>query len=72
MGVKEKIERINIGDAVQKMRPLLGDLMTGNVLVNDKFQKQLPFVVFILMLSLFYVNNSFNYEAEWRAMNRLK
>ena len=46
--------------------------LTGDVLVKRKFLKQLPFLVFLLMLSRFYVNNRFSYEAELRELNKLK
>ena len=61
-----------VSKTAEKIKPLMVDLMKGNVLVKDRFQKQIPFVVFLLMLSLFYVNNRFSYEEELRDMNRLK
>ena len=61
-----------VGKVVAPVVHTVAYTLTGDVLVKRKFLKQLPFLVFLLMLSLFYVNNRFSYEAELRELNKLK
>lgn len=47
------------------------DLMNGDVLVRDVVQRQMKFIILLLMLAMFYINNRFAYEAELKRLDEL-
>ncbi|MDR1591314.1 MAG: hypothetical protein LBS16_00290 [Prevotellaceae bacterium] len=48
------------------------DLVNGNLLTKEFVQKQLPFILFLTALALFYINNRFTYEAKLKEHIKLK
>ena len=54
------------------LKSFVGDLIAGSLLTRDAVQRQMPFFVFIVILALTYVNNSFMYEAELKKNAKAK
>lgn len=50
----------------------LKDVASGEALGREWLQRQIPFIIFLVMISLFYINNRFTYEAQLRDIDRLK
>ncbi|MBS9768541.1 MAG: hypothetical protein KGV44_13520 [Flavobacteriaceae bacterium] len=48
------------------------DLMSGDVLTRASVVKQLPFIVFIVVLMMFYIANQHKYVAIHREFGKLK
>lgn len=48
------------------------DLINGNILTKEFVQNQLPFILFLAIIALFYINNRFAYEAQLKEQAHLK
>lgn len=48
------------------------DVLNGSFLTKDFVQKQVPFILFLAVLALFYINNRFSYEEQIKEQNNLK
>ena len=67
-------ERVALEDKVRAERPkmTLKDVASGEALGREWLQRQIPFILFLVMIALFYINNRFTYEAQLRDIDRLK
>lgn len=54
------------------LKGFVSDLIAGSLLTRDAVQRQLPFFIFVVILALTYVNNSFLYEAELKRNDKAK
>ena len=61
-------------DKARAERPkmTLKDVASGEALGREWLQRQIPFILFLVMIALFYINNRFTYEAQLRDIDRLK
>lgn len=48
------------------------DLIDGSFLTKDIVQRQLPYVFFLVLLAMFYINNRFAYERQLLDLQTLK
>lgn len=73
LGSKIK-DGLAFGSKVSAERPKISlkDVASGEALGREWLQRQIPFIIFLVMLSLFYINNRFTYEAQLRDVDRLK
>lgn len=65
----------NIGSSLSKRfsnqkRVKVADILNGEILHNDFFRRQLPFMLFILILLVVYINNRYSAVAELRDISR--
>ena len=67
-------ERVALEDKAREERPkiTLKDVASGEALGREWLQRQIPFILFLVMIALFYINNRFTYEAQLRDIDRLK
>lgn len=67
-------ERVALEDKALEERPkiTLKDVASGEALGREWLQRQIPFILFLVMIALFYINNRFTYEAQLRDIDRLK
>ena len=67
-------ERVALEDKAREARPkiTLKDVASGEALGREWLQRQIPFILFLVMIALFYINNRFTYEAQLRDIDRLK
>ena len=67
-------ERVALEDKARVERPkmTLKDVASGEALGREWLQRQIPFILFLVMIALFYINNRFTYEAQLRDIDRLK
>ena len=67
-------ERVALEDKAREERPkiTLKDVASGEALGRELLQRQIPFILFLVMIALFYINNRFTYEAQLRDIDRLK
>ena len=67
-------ERVALEDKVREERPkiTLKDVASGEALGREWLQRQIPFILFLVIIALFYINNRFTYEAQLRDIDRLK
>ena len=67
-------ERVALEDKACEERPkiTLKDVASGEALGREWLQRQIPFILFLVMIALFYINNRFTYEAQLRDIDRLK
>ncbi len=59
-------------DFVISSGKLFKDLMAGDVLLSDMFQRSVIYIMLIFVLSLWYINNRFLYERDLRNLNKSK
>jgi len=57
---------------VERPKITLKDVASGEALGREWLQRQIPFIIFLVMIALFYINNRFAYEAQLRDIDRLK
>lgn len=57
---------------VDRPKISLKDVASGEALGREWLQRQIPFIIFLVMIALFYINNRFTYEAQLRDIDRLK
>lgn len=71
---KEQLERtiVDAGDGGTSVITLIKELIAGDVFLRDVVQKQFLFVLFLVVLSLVYVNNKFLYERQLREISALR
>jgi len=75
MGVFSNIkERVALKNKERAERPRISlkDVASGEALGREWLQRQIPFVLFLAILALFYINNRFSHEAQLREIDRLK
>ena len=75
MGLFTNIKkRVALEDKAREERPkiTLKDVASGEALGREWLQRQIPFILFLVMIALFYINNRFTYEAQLRDIDRLK
>ena len=75
MGLFNNIkERVALEDKAHAERPKISlkDVASGEALGREWLQRQIPFILFLVMIALFYINNRFTYEAQLRDIDRLK
>ena len=67
-------ERVALEDKAREERPkiTLKDVASGEALGREWLQRQIPFILFLVMIARFYINNRFTYEAQLRDIDRLK
>ena len=67
-------ERVALEDKAREERPkiTLKDVASGEALGREWLQRQIPVILFLVMIALFYINNRFTYEAQLRDIDRLK
>ncbi|MCB9071285.1 MAG: hypothetical protein H6543_02275 [Prevotellaceae bacterium] len=67
-------ERVALEDKARVERPKISlkDVASGEALGREWLQRQIPFILFLVMIALFYINNRFTYEAQLRDIDRLK
>ena len=67
-------ERVALEDKAREERPkiTLKDVASGEALGREWLQRQIPFILFLVMIALFYINNRFTYEAQLRDIDSLK
>ena len=67
-------ERSDAKIAAKKERPKISlkRLMGGDVLTRQEVQRQIPFVIFIAIICMFYIHNRFAYEQEVVKLDKLK
>ena len=68
----KKEEVLENKDAVQRPKITLKDVASGEALGREWLQRQIPFIIFLVMIALFYINNRFTHEAQLRDIDRLK
>jgi hypothetical protein len=63
---------VDAGDGGTSVITLIKELIAGDVFLRDVVQKQFLFVLFLVVLSLVYVNNKFLYERQLREISALR
>ena len=47
---------------VKRSKASVKDILNGNVLIKDIVTQQLPFIIFVVILAIFYIGNRFHTE----------
>jgi hypothetical protein len=69
---KKKASKPGGKNRTQKLAHTVTEVMGGNFLTRENVVKQLPFLIFIVLLSLFYIGNSYSSEKLAIKIERIK
>ena len=70
---KRNIEFIETEQESQESRfPSVKEILSGNILTRGVVVKQLPFILFMVLLGIIYIANRYHAESLYRRMNQLE
>lgn len=69
---KKEEETLDNKEAVQRSKMTFKEIASGEALSREWLQRQIPFILFLAIVALFYINNRFTYEKKMRDIDGLK